>query len=66
MPLYFFHLCGDDDEGTEYASDDAARAAALDTFGAMIRDGALGPSGRMEVAAETGQRLLTLSFSIEP
>jgi hypothetical protein len=63
MPRYYFHLRGRDDEGIELPDDRSARAQALDTFGAMIREDALEDDARMDVVDEAGRRVTTLHFS---
>ena len=52
MPRYYFHVDGDDDEGAELPNDAAAREQARETFGEMIRDGAM--ARRMEVVTRQG------------
>lgn len=62
MPRYFFHGPWADEVGEELANDDAARQAARDTLGQMIRDG---DEGRlhMEVIDDAGHRVLVLDFA---
>lgn len=66
MPRYYFHLAGDDDDGTELPNDAVARSEAKQTFGEMIRDGAVPDVARMDVMDEKGHRVLLLRFSAEP
>ena len=62
MPLFFFHVDGDDFEGTELPDEAAARLAARETFGMMIHDGSVPEGGTMEVVDEVGRRIVTLKF----
>jgi hypothetical protein len=43
----------------------AARVAARETFGEMIREGSVGPASRMEVVDASGRRILLLTFTAE-
>ena len=67
MPRYFFHLrdgfdLDEDDEGVELPDFEAARAEAFATV-AELRD-ELRDAGNieLEIADETGRRLLTVPF----
>jgi uncharacterized protein DUF6894 len=66
MPRYYFHLDGDDDDnGSELPDDATARQQAQETFGAMIREGAVSGSALMEVMDGTGRRVVSLKFLTE-
>ena len=65
MPRYFFHIAGDDGNGIELPDDAAARAEALQTFGAMIRDGCVEAGTFMEVVDASGRRVTMLRFLID-
>ena len=70
MPRYFFHLYDDmvvmDEEGSEHADLDAARAAAIANAREMacaeVLDGHLNITHRIEVADEAGAVQLTVRF----
>jgi hypothetical protein len=71
MPRYFFHIHDDqdfpDDEGTVLPEAAAARAQAVATAGAMLRDKGEtfwdGAEWHMIVIDETGQVVCELRFS---
>jgi hypothetical protein len=63
MPLYFFHLDGDDDGGTELPAEGSARMQAHRTFGMMIRDGDVSDAAEMNVVS--GRSVIVLRFSAE-
>jgi hypothetical protein len=65
MMRYYFHCVGNDDDGTELPDDATARMQARETFGEMIRDGAIDDGAHMDVTDETGRRVMTLRFSSE-
>jgi hypothetical protein len=62
MPRFFFHIDGDDSEGTELPDEVAARVVARETFGMMIHHGAIAPGDLMEVVDEGGRRIIALRF----
>jgi hypothetical protein len=65
MPNYHFHIDGGDAEGVELPDDITARTSARETFGEMIREGAVEMKACMEVVDESGRRILMLKFSSE-
>jgi hypothetical protein len=64
MPKYFFHVQDDDMEGTEYVDDAAARVAARETFGMLIKEG-LDSGGAMRVVDANGRAIATLTYTVE-
>ena len=73
MPLYFFHTRngGDyDDDGTHLADDTAARAEAIRTAGAVLKDLGgdfwAGQNWSMRVLSETGRIVCELLFTAKP
>ena len=74
MPLYFFHTRNggdyDDDDGTHFADDTAARAEAITTAGAVLKDlGAdfwAGEDWSMRVLSETGRIVCELLLTAKP
>ena len=73
MARYFFNIIDDqflaDDQGSECASLDAARALAIETAGAMLRDAGRdlwdGTEWQMHVIGEDRRTLLKLRFLAE-
>jgi hypothetical protein len=73
MPRYFFHVVDGreivDDEGTELPGLRAARAEAIRTAGAMLRDEGdefwNGTEWHMNVTDAAGQSVLKLRFSAD-
>jgi hypothetical protein len=73
MPRYFFHIIdGDeiiDDEGTELAGLDEARAEAIVVSGEMLRDlgGKFWGNGQWQVRVmdEAGDKVCALTFSAD-
>ncbi len=71
MPRFFFHVHDHRDlpdrEGTELPDLDAARVAAVQTAGEMLRDYSQdfwsGQEWTMRVTDETGTDVLTLTFT---
>ena len=66
MPRYYFHLDeADDDDGVSLSGDTAAIREAVDTFGAMIREGYVKADSEMRVLDGEGRRIISLRFSAE-
>ena len=73
MPRYFFHILHHssepDDEGSELADIDAARAAAVQLCGEMIQEIGVSfwqaPRWQMRVTDQDQQLLFTLTFSAQ-
>jgi len=74
MPHFFFNIhdgaSAPDQEGTELSDLRAARAQAIETAGAILRENPdplwTGHPWRMEVTDEERRVLITLYFSIHP
>ena len=74
MPLYFFHTRngGDynDEDGTHFHDDTAARAGAIISAGEMLKDlGAdfwAGQDWSLRVLSETGRLVCELLFTAKP
>ena len=66
MPRYYFYIDDSpDDSGVELPDEEAARSAAVETFGAMIRDGSVNAQSHMRVTDDAGRRVVSLRFSAE-
>ncbi len=65
MPRYFFHIAGDDGDGTVLSDDGAACEAARQAFGSMIAEGTCGDQAIMQVVDASGRPVAILNFSAE-
>jgi hypothetical protein len=70
MPRYFFHIrdgfdLDEDDEGVELPDFEAARAEALATVDELRDELADAGDIELEIADETGRRLLSVPFRLQ-